>query len=143
MSTRTVRTMLVAVPVAILCMVGGLGYAAFQGKPGNYVSEKEQYGNAPPWTLTDQNGKTVSSADLAGKVQVVTYLFPYCTSFCPTETHILASLEADLRTAGLATASGSRWWRSTSTPRPPARPRCGRSSSSTGSARVRPQRGPT
>jgi protein SCO1/2 len=101
-STRTVRTMLVAVPVLILTCVGGLGYAAWQGKPGNYVAAKEQYGNAPSWTLTDQNGKTVSSSDFAGKVQVVTYLFPYCTTDCPAETHVLSALEADLKDAGLA-----------------------------------------
>ena len=102
MSTRTVRTMLVAVPVLILSCVGGLGYAAYQARPGNYVAAKEQYGNAPAWTLTDQNGKTVSSTDFAGKVQVVAYLFPYCTTFCPALTHVLSSLEADLKDAGLA-----------------------------------------
>ena len=102
MSTRVVRVLLVVVPLLIVSGVGGLGYAALQGKPGNYVSAKERYGTAPTWTLTDQNGKTVSSDDLAGKVQVVTYLFPYCTTFCPALTHVLASLEADLKDAGLA-----------------------------------------
>jgi cytochrome oxidase Cu insertion factor (SCO1/SenC/PrrC family) len=101
-SSRIVRVLLIVVPLLIVSGVGGLGYAAWQGKPGNYVSEKEQYGNAPAWTLTDQNGRTVSSDDLAGKVQVVTYLYPYCTTFCPALTHVLASLEADLKDAGLA-----------------------------------------
>ena len=32
---------------------------------------------------------------------VVTYLFPYCTTFCPAVTHVLTELEADLKTAGL------------------------------------------
>jgi protein SCO1 len=101
-STRTVHAMLVAVPLLIVSAAGGLGYVALQDKPGNYVSNKEDLGTAPPWTLTDQNGKTVSSTAFAGKVQVVTYLFPYCTTFCPAETHVLASLEADLKDAGLA-----------------------------------------
>ncbi|MDX6227899.1 MAG: hypothetical protein QOI76_1289 [Frankiales bacterium] len=102
MSTRMVRTLLVAVPLLLVAAAGGLGYVAAQAKPGNYVAAKEQYGNAPSWTLTDQNGKTVSSADFAGKVQVVAYLFPYCTTFCPAETHVLSALEADLKDAGLA-----------------------------------------
>ncbi|MDX6201101.1 MAG: hypothetical protein QOE24_2407 [Frankiales bacterium] len=102
MSTRIVRTLLVAVPLLLVGAAGGLGYVAAQAKPGNYVAAKTQYGNAPAWTLTDQNGKTVSSTDFAGKVQVVAYLFPYCTTFCPAETHVLSSLEADLKDAGLA-----------------------------------------
>ncbi len=101
MSTRVVRTLLVAVPLLIIAMVGSLGYVAAQAKPGNYVSGKLDLGTAPAWTLTDQNGKTVSSTAFADKVMVVTYLFPYCTTFCPAETHVLAELEADLKTAGL------------------------------------------
>ncbi|MDX6246215.1 MAG: hypothetical protein QOE76_3938 [Frankiales bacterium] len=102
MSTRIVRTLLVAVPLLLVGGAAGLGYVAAQAKPGNYVAAKTQYGNAPSWTLTDQNGKTVSSSDFAGKVQVVAYLFPYCTTFCPAETHVLSALEADLKDAGLA-----------------------------------------
>ncbi|BEP14298.1 hypothetical protein acdb102_26090 [Acidothermaceae bacterium B102] len=101
MSTRIVRTMLVAVPLLIIGIVGSLGYVAAQAKPGNYVSGQLDLGTAPDWTLTDQNGKTVSSAEFQDKVMVVTYLFPYCTTFCPAETHVLAELEADLRSAGL------------------------------------------
>ncbi len=40
-------------------------------------------GPAPHYTLTNQLGQTVSSKRFAGKVQVVTFLFPYCTTFCP------------------------------------------------------------
>lgn len=102
MASRTVRTLLVAVPVALVAAAGGLGYVAAQANPGNYHAAKEQYGTAPTWTLTDQNNRTVSSSSLLGKVQVVTYLFPYCTSYCPAVTHVLSSLEADLKSAGLA-----------------------------------------
>ena len=101
MSTRVVRALLIAVPLLILTMTGALGYVAAQGRPGNYVSGRTDLGSAPEWTLTDQNGRTVSSAAFQDKVQVVTFLFPYCTSFCPGETHVLAELEADLKTAGL------------------------------------------
>jgi protein SCO1/2 len=101
MSIRVVRTLLVAVPLLIIAMAAGLGYVAAQAKPGNYVSQLDDLGSAPSWTLTDQNGNTVSSSAFQDKVQVVTYLFPYCTTFCPAETHVLAELEADLKTAGL------------------------------------------
>jgi cytochrome oxidase Cu insertion factor (SCO1/SenC/PrrC family) len=38
---------------------------------------------APGFTLTDQNGKQVSLASLRGKVVLLTFLDPVCTSDCP------------------------------------------------------------
>ena len=38
---------------------------------------------APPFSLTDQNGKQVSLASLRGKVVLLTFLDPVCTSDCP------------------------------------------------------------
>ncbi|MGH3231573.1 MAG: SCO family protein, partial [Streptosporangiaceae bacterium] len=38
---------------------------------------------APDFTLTDQNGKQVSLASLRGKVVLLTFLDPVCTSDCP------------------------------------------------------------
>jgi cytochrome oxidase Cu insertion factor (SCO1/SenC/PrrC family) len=38
---------------------------------------------APAFTLTDQNGKQVSLASLHGKVVLLTFLDPVCTSDCP------------------------------------------------------------
>ncbi len=38
---------------------------------------------APAFTLTDQNGKQVSLASLRGKVVLLTFLDPVCTSDCP------------------------------------------------------------
>ncbi len=40
-------------------------------------------GPAPRYTLTNQLGQPVASQAFAGKVQVVTFLFPYCTTYCP------------------------------------------------------------
>ncbi|HEX5289314.1 MAG TPA: hypothetical protein VFX25_10610, partial [Streptosporangiaceae bacterium] len=38
---------------------------------------------APGFSLTDQNGRTVSLASLRGKVVLMTFLDPVCTSDCP------------------------------------------------------------
>jgi len=38
---------------------------------------------APGFTLTDQDGQTVSLASLRGKVVLMTFLDPVCTSDCP------------------------------------------------------------
>ncbi|HZD92571.1 MAG TPA: SCO family protein [Pseudolabrys sp.] len=40
-------------------------------------------GPAPQYALTNQLGQPVASTRFAGKVQVVTFLFPYCTTYCP------------------------------------------------------------
>ena len=52
--------------------------------------------------LTDQTGATVDSADFRGKVQVVTFLFPYCTTYCPLIAAHLSGFERLLSRAGLA-----------------------------------------
>jgi protein SCO1 len=59
-------------------------------------------GEAPQFrNLTDQLGASVDSSRFAGKVQVVTFLFPYCTTYCPLITAHLAGLESTLELAGL------------------------------------------
>jgi len=50
---------------------------AVNGTP-NYVDSP-----APPFSLTDQNGATVSVASLAGHTVALTFLDPTCTSDCP------------------------------------------------------------
>ena len=50
---------------------------AVNGTP-NYVDSP-----APPFSLTDQNGKTVSLTTLAGHTVALTFLDPTCTSDCP------------------------------------------------------------
>jgi protein SCO1/2 len=82
--------------------------AAGTGKPGAAGSLPDRseglqdLGLAPSWTLTDQNGRTVSSDSLRGKALVVTFLFPYCRTYCPLIAAHLRGLEGTLRRAGLA-----------------------------------------
>ncbi|HKK27175.1 MAG TPA: SCO family protein [Gemmatimonadota bacterium] len=69
--------------------------------PGGPVVARD-LGPAPSWELTDQRGRTVRSSDFEGKVQVVTFLFPYCRTYCPLIAAHLRGLEGSLRAAGLA-----------------------------------------
>ena len=55
------------------------GYRTAQAWPGNAAG----YGPAPSFTLTDQTGHAIASTHFRGKVQVVSFLFPYCTTDCP------------------------------------------------------------
>jgi protein SCO1 len=58
---------------------------------------------APSYTMTNQLGAAVSSSGFAGKVQIVTFLFPYCTTMCPLIAAHLTNLETlGLRPAGIA-----------------------------------------
>lgn len=104
MSRRTVRALLVGVPLALVALAASLAIvivARAQHRPGTYASQRPDYGHAPSYTLTDQLGRRVSSSAFAGKVQVVSYLFPYCTTYCPTVTHTLVQLQKDLAQEGL------------------------------------------
>lgn len=58
---------------------------------------------APSYTLTNQLGQEVSSASFRGKVQLVTFLDPYCTQTCPLIAAHLANFETlAARPAGFA-----------------------------------------
>ena len=73
------------------------GYRTAQAWPGNAAG----YGHAPSFTLTDQTGHTIASAHFRGKVQVVSFLFPYCTTDCPLLARELALLQQALAAEGL------------------------------------------
>jgi cytochrome oxidase Cu insertion factor (SCO1/SenC/PrrC family) len=56
---------------------------------------------APAFSLTDQNGRAVTLASLRGKVVLLTFLDPVCTSDCPLEAQ-------EFRQAGQLLGAGSR-----------------------------------
>jgi len=56
---------------------------------------------APQYRLVNQLGQGVDSSAFAGKVQVVTFLFPYCTSYCPMIAANLVRFERTLQRNGL------------------------------------------
>ena len=67
--------------------------------PGRATPAVATYGRAPAYRLVDQNRHLVSSRELLGRVQVVSFLFPYCRSFCPLIARTMAEL-ADTVAAG-------------------------------------------
>jgi protein SCO1/2 len=56
---------------------------------------------APDFALTDQDGRTVRSADLHGKVVVVSFVFTTCNGTCPATTHRMSALAQALKEQGL------------------------------------------
>jgi cytochrome oxidase Cu insertion factor (SCO1/SenC/PrrC family) len=63
-------------------------------------SNPEDY-QAPAFQLTDQNGQTVSLASLRGKVVLMTFLDPVCTSDCPI-------IGAEFKEAGVLLGSADK-----------------------------------
>lgn len=53
-------------------------------------------GDAPEFTLTDQNGASLALRDLRGKVVAVTFIYATCTDTCPVLTEKLVSLQKPL-----------------------------------------------
>src|SRR5579859_7025720 len=56
---------------------------------------------APDFTLTDQDGRTVRSADLRGKIIVASFVFTTCNGTCPATTHRMSALAQALKEQGL------------------------------------------
>ncbi len=95
------------IPVAAgtgLLVAAAIGWAAWVIGPGAASSgtAAPDFGTAPTYTLTDQQGRRFDSAQLRGHVQVVSFLFPYCTSFCPLLASSLVQAQAMLDADGLS-----------------------------------------
>lgn len=87
--------------LVLACLVGwvaGMEYYAGQARK----ADMPVLGQAPSYQdLTNQLGQTVNSSQFRGKVQVVTFLFPYCTTYCPLIAAHLVGFENLLKSAGL------------------------------------------
>ena len=84
----------------VLLLIGFLGGIMIAQRPQS-PSRLADLGHAPSYQLTNQLGEKISSQQFRGKVQIVTFLFPYCTTYCPLITAHLIGLEHVLRDAGL------------------------------------------
>ncbi len=57
--------------------------------------------NAPDFALTDQAGEKFSSADLKGKVWLVSFVFTTCNGTCPATTHRMEQIQEALKDKGI------------------------------------------
>jgi protein SCO1/2/putative membrane protein len=69
-----------------------LSGTAFSEVPDS-LNLKQPLGKVPDFTLTDQNGNTVTRADLDGKVCVVSVFFSCCKDICPRTQAAMARLQ--------------------------------------------------
>lgn len=71
------------------------------------LNEKERYAQfvdqpAPPFELTDSEGKTLSLADLKGKTVVLNFLYTRCTEACPLHMNLIRQLQTGVEEEGLS-----------------------------------------
>ena len=57
-----------------------------------------------PFTLTDQNGRTVSDSDFAGKYRIVYFGYTYCPDVCPVDMQNIGGAMKQLRASDPALA---------------------------------------
>jgi cytochrome oxidase Cu insertion factor (SCO1/SenC/PrrC family) len=103
---RVSRVARVALPVLLGLGVLSLAAAALLPVPGRRTrptasapEPAELTAPVPDFALTERSGKTVSAADLRGKVWVASFVFTRCTGPCPSVTATMARLQEELRLA--------------------------------------------
>jgi cytochrome oxidase Cu insertion factor (SCO1/SenC/PrrC family) len=57
----------------------------------------QHYGNVPSFSLTERSGKTITNADLAGKIWIADFIFTTCPAPCPIISANMTKLQTELR----------------------------------------------
>jgi protein SCO1/2 len=81
---------LCAVMIAVLARTGALDELARGLRP------LPVHGTVADFTLTERSGRTVTRADLAGRVWVADFIFTRCQTICPRMTTAMAALAGEL-----------------------------------------------
>lgn len=92
---KTLRLWLVlALAVAAAAALGWMRFAAPAGPPGNLAGASL----GGPFSLIDQDGRTVRDSDFAGRYRLIYFGYGFCPDVCPTDLALigrgLAAFEA-------------------------------------------------
>jgi cytochrome oxidase Cu insertion factor (SCO1/SenC/PrrC family) len=79
----------------LLATLAALGYAGISALKHS-APPPNDFGPVGDFSLTERGGRTVTAADLAGKVWVASFVFTRCTGPCPQVTGTVASLQKDI-----------------------------------------------
>jgi protein SCO1/2 len=94
------RAVPVTLLVAALAVAAGAGaWLWHAGQPRTAqqadIETLGLYGQVPDFTLVERSGRTVTLADLRGRVWVANFIYTECTETCPTQSLQLSSLQAE------------------------------------------------
>jgi protein SCO1/2 len=80
--------------VFVLAVV--MGYSIWRGSERRDVSQLPVIRAVPDFTLTDQDGKTVTKEDLRGKIWIADFIFTRCQGPCPLMTARMLEMQRAL-----------------------------------------------
>jgi protein SCO1/2 len=86
--------------LAVVVVLGAIVFAAVQlqrqaSAPGEAAKTAAAPAVGGPFTLVDQNGRTVTEVDFAGKFMLIYFGYTYCPDVCPTAlTDMGAAIDA-------------------------------------------------
>jgi len=80
----------------LLLVIGGIvaAYLGTRFSASARAAKLPVLGTLPDFSLTGRNGKTVTRADLMGKVSVVDFIFTSCAAQCPQVTAQMVKLQS-------------------------------------------------
>ena len=73
-----------------------MGYSMWQASVRRDVEQLPVIRAVPEFSLTDQNGQTVTSADLRGKIWITDFIFTRCAGPCPLMTARMLEMQKAL-----------------------------------------------
>ena len=82
--------------VAVACLIAVLLLPGSRKRVKPIEPEPEIRFPIPDFSLTERSGRTVTNADLKGKVWVASFVFTRCTGPCPSVTATVAKLQQEL-----------------------------------------------
>jgi len=83
----------------LLVALAALGYAGYSTLKHNSPSAPllDDFGPVGDFSLTERSGRTVTNADLDGKVWIASFVFTRCTGGCPQVTGTVAHIQDAFR----------------------------------------------
>ncbi|MCE9593258.1 MAG: SCO family protein [Planctomycetes bacterium] len=86
----------------LLLALGGCSEATTEAAPLDARTESaDRFGTLAPFTLVDSSGRTITNADLAGRVCIASFVFTTCSGPCPTISANFRAIQDDLPAEGV------------------------------------------
>jgi cytochrome oxidase Cu insertion factor (SCO1/SenC/PrrC family) len=90
------RSVVILLMLSVALVVAGTGYLFWAARSRVYDDPDLGLDPVADFALVNQDGQTVTRADLQGKVWVASFLFTRCCTGCPQVSANLAQLQRDL-----------------------------------------------